>query len=169
MLVSFWMTQRLTREINTLEKQLIDKQIELSNHQKYAGVLGGSSILTLGNIAGLSPDLLPRASLFAHYSDQASSMSAMQNIQMLKMTGRMPWLNNPMIQAQYEMSAFQKFKEQAMKSLKEQEASVLNEREKEIQLELNSIQQQLKMKQAQLDSYKQHAASEASKMAPDFG
>ena len=38
MLVSFWQVQRLTREINALEKQAMDKQVELSNYQKYAGV-----------------------------------------------------------------------------------------------------------------------------------
>ena len=95
MLIAFWQVQRLTREINSLEKQAMDVQTRLTNYQKYAGVLGGSSILNLSNIAGLSPELLPRASLFARYSDQASSMSAMQNLQMMKMTGRVPFTGKP--------------------------------------------------------------------------
>ena len=87
MLVAFWQVQRLTREINDLQKRAMEVRIRLTNHQKYAGALGGSSILTLGNIAGLSSNILPRATLFAQYSDQASSMSAMQNLQMMKMMG----------------------------------------------------------------------------------
>ena len=79
MVLAFWMVSRLTREIITLENQITKKQMELSNYQEYAGVLGGSSALHMGNIAGLSSSLLPRASLFAQYADQASSMSAMQN------------------------------------------------------------------------------------------
>ena len=119
MLVAFWQVQRLTREINDLEKKAMDVRTRLSNHQKYASVLGGSSILTIGNIAGLSSTLLPRASIFAQYSDQASSMSAMQNLQAMKMMGRVPWTGNPMMQMQVEMSAFKQFKEEAMKQLKQ--------------------------------------------------
>lgn len=169
MLIAFWQVQRLTREINSLEKQAMDKQTELSNYQKYAGVLGGSSILHIGNIAGLSHNLLPRASLFAQYSDQASSMSAMQNLQMMKMMGRVPYTGNQMMQMQIEMSAFNQFKEQAMKNLKQQEATVLNEKEKEIQLELNGIEQRLKMKRQQLESYKQLASDSIKDTIPTFG
>lgn len=169
MLISFWMTQRLTREINTLERNLMKRTNELSNYQKYAGVLGGSSVLHLGNIAGLNAGLLPRASLFAQYSDQASSMSAMQNLQAMKFTGRVPYTGNPMSQMQLEMSAFRQFKEQSLKALKQQEIQVLNEKEKEIQLDINSIQQQLSVKRAQLDSYKQKAMEDAKNAAPNFG
>lgn len=168
MLVAFWQVQRLTREINSLEKRAMDVQNRLSNYQKYAGVLGGSNILSLGNIAGISSELLPRAALFAQYSDQASSMSAMQKLQMMQMMGRVPFTGNPMMQQQLEMSAFRQFKEEAMKALKQQEAAVLNQKEAEIQLEMNHIEQQLKMKRAQLDSYKQLAQREAEESAPKF-
>ena len=169
MLISFWMIQRLTREINELQKQAMEVTNRLSNHQKYAGRLGGSSILTLGNIAGLSHEVLPRAAMFAQYSDQASSMSAMQNLQMMKMMGRVPMMGNPMMQMQLEMSAFKQFKEEAMKALKQQEAATLNEVEKEIQLELNQIEQRLKMKRAELESCKNLASKEAEDMVPTFG
>ena len=169
MLVAFWQVQRLTREINDLEKKAMDVRTWLSNHLKYAGVLGGSSILTLGNIAGLSSELLPRASIFAQFSDQASSMSAMQNLQMMKMMGRVPMSPNPMMQMQIEMSAFRQFKLEAMKALKQQEAATLNEVEKEIQLELNQIEQRIKMKRAELESCKQLASEEAKDCVPTFG
>ena len=169
MLLAFWQVQRLTREINDLEKRAMNTQTRLSNYQKYASVLGGASILNLNNIAGLSADLLPRASIFAQYSDQASSMCAMQNLQMMKMTGRVPFTNNPMMQMQIEMSAFMQFKQQAMLALKQQEAQVLNEKEKEIQLELNGIEQQLNMKRKQLETYKRMASEDAKNSVPTFG
>ena len=169
MLIAFWQVQRLTREINSLEKQAMEAQTRLSNYQKYAGVLGGSSIINLTNIAGLSSELLPRASLFAQYSDQASSMCAMQNLQMMKMMGRVPYTGNQLMQIQIETSAFNQFKEQALKNLKQQEASVLNEKEKEIQLELNGIEQRLKMKRQQLESYKQLASESIKDTVPIFG
>ncbi len=169
MLMAFWETQRLTREINNLEKQAMQVQTRLSHYQKYASVLGGSSILTLGNIAGISAELLPRASLFAQYSDQVSSMSAMQNLQAMKYMGRVPYTGNPMVQYQMEMSAFRSFKEQSMKALKQQEAQIMNEKEKEIQLELNDIEQRLKMKRARLQSVKELASREAEEEAPRFG
>ena len=169
MLIHFWMIQKLTREINDLQKQAMEVTNRLSNHQKYAGKLGGSSILTLGNLAGLSSDLLPRATMFAQYSDQASSMSAMQNLQMMKMMGRVPILNNPMSQMQLEMSAFRQFKEEAMKALKQQEAATLNEVEKEIQLELNSIEQKIKIKEKQLETYESSMDKEIERTVPKFG
>ena len=169
MLIAFWQVQRLTREINDLEKRAMDVRTRLSNHQKYASVLGGSGILNLGNLAGLSAEVLPRASIFAQYSDQASSMSAMQNLQMMKMMGRVPMSPNPMMQMQIEMSAFRQFKLEAMKALKQQEAATLNEVEKEIQLELNQIEQRLKMKRAELDSCKQLASKQAEDCVPTFG
>ena len=169
MLIAFWQVQRLTREINDLEKQAMDVRTRLSNHQKYAGVLGGSGILNLSNLAGLSSDILPRASIFAQYSDQASNMSAMQNLQMMKMMHRVPITGNPMMQMQIEMSAFKQFKQEAMKALKQQEAATLNEVEKEIQLELNTIEQRLKMKRAELESCKQLASKEAEDSVPTFG
>jgi hypothetical protein len=169
MLVSFWMVQRLTREINSLEKAVMDKHIELSNFQKYASRLGGSSIMNLSNIAGLSSDLLPRASLFAQYSDQASSMSAMQNLQALKAMGRVPMTGDPMAQMQIEMSAFAQFKEQALKDLKQQEVTLLNEKEKEIELELNELNQRLSMKRNELQAYQKLSTEEAQRWAPRFG
>lgn len=169
MLMAFWEVQRLTREINTLERQAMQTQTRLSNYQKYAGMLGGSSIITMGNIAGMSAELLPRASLFAQFANQASSMSAMQNLQGMKMRGMVPWTGNALAQYQLEMSAFARFKEESMKALKQQEAQVLNEKEKQIQLELNDIEQQLRIKRARLESVKQLAAEGARDSAPKFG
>ena len=169
MLMAFWQVQRLTREINDLERQAIETRNRLSNYQKYASVLGGTSIMTMSNVAGMSAELLPRAAMFAQFSNQASSMSAMQNLQVMKMSGMVPWTGNPMAQYQIEMSAFAKFKEESMKALKQQEIQVLNEKEKEIQLEMNSIEQRIAMKRAELDSVKQLASQEARDGAPRFG
>ena len=169
MLVSFWMQQRLTREINELEMQVMRKTQQLAKHQKYASRLGASSNLTLNNIAGLSPELLPRATMFANYSDQASSMSAMQQLQQLKMMGRVPFTGNPMQQMQLEFSAFNQFKQEALKALKEQETAAMNEVEKEIQLELNDLEQQLEIKKKQQDTYKQKSKDDIDRMVPKFG
>ena len=169
MLVAFWMQQRLTREINELEMQVMRKTMQLSKHQKYASRLGASSNLTLNNIAGLSPELLPRATMFANYSDQASSMSAMQQLQQLKMMGRVPFTGNPMQQMQLEFSAFNQFKQEALKALKEQETAAMNEVEKEIQLELNDLEQQLNIKNKQLETYKQKASDDTERFVPKFG
>ena len=169
MLMAFWQVQRLTREINALERQAMETRNRLSNYQKYAGMLGGSSTITMANIAGMSAELLPRATMFAQFSNQASSMSAMQNLQTMKMCGMVPWTGNTLQQYQMEMSAFSKFKEESMKALKEQEIQVLNEKEKEIQLEMNDIEQRLSMKRAELQSVKQLASEEARESAPKFG
>ena len=45
----------------------------------------------------------------------------------------------------------------------------LREKEKEIQLEMNEIEQRLKMKRAYLESVKQQAAEDARNSAPKFG
>ena len=169
MLMAFWQVQRLTREINYLEKQAMDTRNKLSQYQKYASALGGSSVMTLSNIAGLSSELLPRATMFAQFSNQASSMSAMQNVQSLKMMGMVPWTGNPLSQYQIEMSAFSRFKEESLKALKQQEIQVLNEKEKEIELEMNDIEQRIKMKRAELESAKQLASTEAQSCVPKFG
>ena len=169
MLMAFWEVQRLTREINYLERRAIETQNRLSNYQKYSGMLGGSSVITMANIAGMSAELLPRATMFAQFSNQASSMSAMQNLQNMKMMGVVPWTGNPLMQSQLEMSAFAKFKEESLKALKQQEIQVLNEKEKEIQLEMNDIEQQLRIKRARLESVKQLASEEARDSAPRFG
>lgn len=169
MLMAFWEVQRLTREINALERQAIMTRHKLSNYQKYASALGGSSVMTMANIAGLSSDLIPRATLFAQFANQASSMSAMQNVQMAKMNGMVPMTGNALTQYQIEMSAFARFKEQSMKALKQQEIDILNEKEKEIELEMNDIEQQLKMKRAMLESAKQLASEEAKNNVPRFG
>ena len=169
MLMAFWQVQRLTREINYLEKQAMDTRNKLSQYQKYASALGGSSVMTLSNIAGLSSELLPRATMFAQFSNQASSMSAMQNVQSLKMMGMVPWTGNPLSQYQIEMSAVSRFKEESLKALKQQEIQVLNEKEKEIELEMNDIEQRIKMKRAELESAKQLASTEAQSCVPKFG
>ncbi len=169
MLMAFWRVQILTREINALERQAIETRNRLSNYQKYSSMLGGSNIITMPNVAGLSPELLPRATMFAQFSNQASSMSAMQNLQMMKMSGMVPWTGNPMNQYQIEMSAFAKFKEESLKALKQQEMQILNEKEKEIQLEMNDIDQRISMKRAELQSVKQLASQEAREGAPTFG
>ena len=169
MLMAFWEVQRLTREINELERQAMMTQTRLSQYQKYASRLGGSSYMGMGNIAGLAPELIPRAQMFSLFSNQASTMSAMQNLQMMKMSGMVPWTGNALSQYQLEMSAFARFKEQSMKALKQQEIDVLNEKEKEIQLELNSIEQRLKMKRARLESVKQLASNDIKDSTPRFG
>ena len=169
MLVSFWMVQRLTREINELQMRAMQITNRLSNHQKYASRLGGTNVLGLNNIAGLSPELLPRATMFAQYSDQVSSMSAMQNLNMMRMMGRIPMTGNPMMQMQMEFSAFNQFKMEALKALKQQEIAQMNEVEKEIQLELNSIEHKIKMKEKQLETYKSLNDKRTEQMTPTFG
>lgn len=169
MLMAFWQVQRLTREINQLERQAMQTRMKLSNYQKYAGMLGGSSTISMANVAGMSAELLPRAAMFAQFSNQASSMSAMQNVQAMKMRGMVPWTGNALAQYQLEMSAFSKFKEESMKALKQQEIEILNEKEKEIQLEMNDIEQRLAMKRAELKSCKELASQDARDNAPRFG
>ena len=169
MLMAVWEIQRLTRDIHDLERQQLEATTKLSQYQKYASALGSSSILTMGNIAGLSSELIPRATMFAQFSNQASSMSAMQNLQMMKMRGMVPWTGNPMYQYQMEMSAFARFKEESLKALKQQEMQVMNEKEKEIQLTINSIETRLKSKRARLEAVKQLEDKQAKEGAPRFG
>ena len=128
--MAFWEVQRLTREINYLERQAMETRNRLSNYQKYASALGGSSVLTMNNIAGLSAELLPRAAMFAQFSNQASSMSAMQNLQSMKMMGMVPWTGNNLAQYQIEMSAFAKFKEESMKALSRMKFKFLMKKKK---------------------------------------
>ncbi len=169
MLMAFWEVQRLTREINVLERQAIEVRTRLSHYERYADALGKSSIMTMGHVAGISCELLPRAMMFSQYANQASSMSAMQNLQMSKAMGMVPWLNNPMYQMQYEMSAFAKFKEESMRALKQQEVDSMNEIEKEIQLEMNTIETRIKEKKALLESCKKLLDEEVRDSAPKFG
>ena len=152
-----------------LEGDIAKKQIELNHHQDYASVLGGSSLLHIGNLAGLSRDLLPRATMFAQYSDQASSMSAMQNLQAMKMMGRVPYTGNQLADYQIQMSAYNQFKEQALKNLKQQEIEVMNKKEREVQLELNDMNLQLQRKNKELETYKDLARNEVENSVPKFG
>ena len=169
MLMAFWEVQRLTREIHDLERRAIETRTKLSYYQRYSDSLGRSSIMTASHVAGLSPELLPRAMMFAQYSNQASSMSAMQNLQMAKMSGLVPMLNNPMQQMMFETSAFNRFKEESLKALKQQEVDYMNEIEKEIQLEMNTIDTRIKEKRAMLESAKQLLSEEVKDSAPKFG
>lgn len=169
MLMAFWEVQRLTREIHQLERRAIETRTRLMHYQKYTDRLASSSVMTMANIAGLSPELLPRAAMFAQFSNQASSMSAMQNLQMYKMMGLVPWTGNPMTQSQLEMSAFARFKQESLKALKQQEADVLSEIEKEIQLEMNTIDTRIKEKRAMLESCKKLLDEEVRDSAPKFG
>ena len=169
MLMALWQVQKLTREINDLERDAIKVRTRLTHYQKYANKLGGSSIMTMGHVAGLSAELLPRATMFAQYSNQASSMSAMQQLQMMKMNGMVPWTGNQMTQMQYEMSAFARFKEQSMKALKQQEIDAMSEIEKEIELEMNSIEAQIKQKKAMRESCESLLKEEVQNYVPKFG
>lgn len=169
MLVEFWMVLQLTREVHSIQKRMMDKQIEMSHYASYASRLGSSTNMSISNLAGLPTELLPRASLFAQYLDQASSVSASQNLQMMQMMGRVPITGNQMIDMQIQMSAYNQFKQEAIRAMKEQEKNVLSEKEKEIQLELNTLSTTLKIKQEQLQAYKQRVDSQAKNAAPDFG
>ena len=169
MFMAFWQIQSLTREINQLEMREMKLRTKLNYYQKYAGRLGGSSLLQAHDVSGLSAELSPRARMFAQYSDQASSMNAMQQLQMMKASGMVPWFNNQMAQGQYEMSAFAQFKEQSMKALKQQEIDAMNEIEKEIELELNAIEGQLKTKRAMKESCQSLLKEQAQNFVPKFG
>ena len=83
--------------------------------------------------------------------------------------GRVPFTGNPMQQMQLEFSAFNQFKQEALKALKEQETAAMNEVEKEIQLELNDLEQQLNIKNKQLETYKQKASDDTERFVPKFG
>ena len=169
MFMAFWQVQSLTREINDLERQAMQMRTRLNHYQKYAGKLGGSTILRLHDVSGLSAELLPRATMFAQFSDQASSMNAMQQLQMYKASGMVPYLANPLMQQQYEMSAFNQFKEQSMKALKQQEIDAMNEIEKEIELQLNAIEGQLKAKRAMKESCQNLLKEQIQNFVPKFG
>ena len=169
MFMAFWQVQSLTREINELERQAMQMRTRLTHYQKYAGKLGGSTLLRLHDASGLSAELLPRATMFAQFSDQASSMNAMQQLQMFKASGMVPILQNPLMQQQYEMSAFAQFKEQSLKALKQQEIDAMNEIEKEIELQLNAIEGQLKTKRAMKESCQNLLKEQIQNFVPKFG
>ena len=169
MYLAIWMVHRLKRDINRLERQAMEKTIKLSNHQKYASRLGGAKRFGVSQIAGLSSELVGRASIFSQYAEQASSMSAMHNLQQLKMMGRVPITGNPMTQYQIEMSSLARFKEESMKALKQREVQYMNELEAEIEQELTSIENQLSMKRAQLKEYQELAKERIQDAAPKFG
>ena len=169
MFMAFWQVQSLTREINELERQAMQMRNRLNHYQKYAGRLGGSAYMRAHDISGLSAELLPRATMFAQFSEQASSMSAMQQLQMMKASGMFPYLQNPHMQQQYEMSAFAQFKEQSMKALKQQEIDAMNEIEKEIELQLNAIEGQLKAKRAMKESCQNLLKEQIQNFVPKFG
>lgn len=169
MFMAFWQVQSLTREINNLERQAMQVRTRLNHYQKYAGRLGGSAYLRAHDVSGLSAELIPRATMFAQFSEQASSMNAMQQLQMMKASGMVPWLNNSVMQGQYEMSAFYQFKEQSMKALKQQEIDAMNEIEKEIELQLNTIEGQLKTKKAMLESCQNLMKEQVQQFVPKFG
>ena len=169
MLMAFWEVQRLTREIHHLEYQALTVRHKLARYQKYAGMLGSSNYMTVANISGLPSELRCRATIFAQYANQASTMSAVQNLQMAKMYGMVPMTGNALTQYQLEMSAFARFKQESMKALKEQEVAVLNEMEAEIQSELNAIETSLTIKRESLKSCKELLREEAQNAAPKFG
>ncbi len=169
MFMAFWQIQRLTREINNLERDAMRVRQRLSDHQKYANSLGRSSVMTVSELAGLSPEIFPRAFMFAQYSNQASSMSAMQTLQMMKMSGMIPWTGNQMNQYMFEMSSFARLKQESMKALKQQEVDRMNEIEKEIQLEMNNIEMQIKEKKAMRDSCQNLLKEEIQNNVPKFG
>lgn len=169
MFMALWQVQKLTREINDLERNAMRVRQKLSDHKKYADSLGRSSIMTLQDISGLSPDLLPRAYMFAQYSNQASSMSAMQTLQMMKMSGMIPFTGNQMNQYMFEMSSFARMKQESLKALKQQEIDRMNEIEKEIELEMNSIEAEIKEKKAMRDSCQNLLKEEIDHFVPKFG
>jgi len=169
MFMAYWQVQSLTREIHELERQAMQMRTRLTHYQKYAGKLGGSAYMRMHDVSGLSAELLPRATMFAQFSDQASSMNAMQQLQMMKASGMVPYLMNPMMQQQYEMSAFAQFKEQSMKALKQQEIDAMSEIEKEIELELNAIEGQLKTKRAMKESCENLLKEQVQNFVPKFG
>lgn len=169
MFLMFWEVQKLTRSISSLEKRKIEKLNELTALQEYTGMLAGTSILNISNIAGLSPELQSRAMSFGRYSDQASSMSAMQNIQNAINCGTIPNNVDQNTKMQMIRQAFINFKEQALKALKEQEKIFLSKRDKEIQLELNELTASLKMEEAELESCKQRAMEQAQEAGRIFG
>ena len=171
MLMAFWEVQRLTREIHQLEYRAITVRNKLERYQKYAGVLGGSTTnpLHAASVAGLPPELRTRATIFSQFANQASSMSAMQNVQMMKMSGLVPWTGNALTQYQIEMSAFARFKEESLKALKQQEVNILAEREKELELEMNTIETRLKEKRAMLESAKNLLDNGIKESVPKFG
>ena len=162
--MAMWTISCLMRDIKSLQRQQMEITKQLSDYQKYSTAIGSNPFLTMSNIAGLSSELIPRASLFACYANQASSMSAMQNLQMMKMQGLVPMTGNPMYQYQMEMSAFMRFKQESAKALAQQEIQVMHEKESELELQAKSIEQQLKNKEARLQALEQLQDKEAEKV-----
>lgn len=169
MLMMISQLSKLTSEINILERTALKLRNKLTHYQKYASKLGSSSIMQMSDVSGLSSELLPRATMFAQYSNQASSMSAMQQLQMMKASGMVPWFNNSTMQLQYEMSAFNQLRQQSIKALKQQEVDVMSEIEKEIELELNSVELQLKQKTAMKESCRSSLKERIQDFIPKFG
>ena len=169
MLMMYWQIQQLTREINNLERQAIKVRTRLSNYQEYASRLGGNTNLFSGNIAGLSSELIPRATMFSQYSNYASSVDAGQQLTMMKSMGLTPVLNNPMMQYNYDMNAFAQLKKQSMQALKQREADAMHEIEKEIELELNSIDLKIKQKTKMKESCEQRLDKRIDDFVPKLG
>jgi len=169
MLMMLWQISQLTREINDLEREAMRVRTRLSNYKSYAGRLGGNTTLFAGNISGLSSELIPRATLFARFSDDASSMEAGQQMMKMKSIGMIPAFNDPMMQRNYEMNAFAQLKQQSLQAIKQREVDAMNEIEKEIELELNSIEHSIKEKTKMKESCAQRISTRIDDFVPKFG
>ncbi len=169
MLMMYWQVQQLTREINDLERQALKVRTRLTNYQEYAGRLGGNTNLFSGNIAGLSSELVPRATMFAQYSNYASSVEAGQQLMRMKAMGMTPVLNNPMMQYNYDMNAFAQLKQQSMQAKKQREVDAMHKIEKEIELELNEINLRLKEKTKMKESCEQRLDKRLEDFVPKLG
>lgn len=152
-------------ELNFKLMMLRQKQMDL---QSYAASIADGSV-SLNDLMKAPASQFNRMSIFMMYSHQSAMMGAQQKFGMMsQVPGAIPPVQDPQMQQQYQQMLFKNLYDQERERFNKQEQAILNEQDKKMEQEMNQIQTQLSMLEAEEKTVSEAETKAAESSAPKY-
>ena len=151
-----------------LEKQLLDKTRRLSDMQQYAANISDGSV-SIFDMTNVPSSMFGRTMMYMNYSHNMALQNAQMNFTAMQPILAQQTANmDAQSQAMYMQWVQQNLYKQERERIAKIEANMLNAQEKELTLEKEKIEAQLKMVEAELESVKEAEKKGIEQFAPKY-
>ena len=168
LLIFAYRKQDIIRRKSDLELTLMKLKQKLSDLHSYSSSIADGSV-SLNDLMKAPPSVFNRMSMFMMYSHQGAMSGAQEKFNFITATqGAVPQMPNAQLQQQYAQMLFNNLYKQEKEKFLEREKYTLNEQDKKISQQSETIQAQLKMLEAELASTKEGEDKYAKDSAPKY-
>lgn len=154
---------------NELQYRLMSITKRLGEMQQYASSIGDGSV-SMQDMMNMPSSMFGRSMMYMTYAHNSALMGAQQNMMRMgpQMQMQMMQMQDPNAQAMYQQWIFKNLYQQEREKAAKVETKLLNQQEKQITMEKEKIETQIKLLEQELESVKAGEKAGIQEWKPEY-